>query len=81
MNLAIRTMRWCLNNRVAVEFLDLKTGGEVVAEFHFERDAGGVRVLGSEPDVLQWCEGSAEDVRRVVRAVQAFVAAAAPECE
>ena len=42
-----------------------------------ERD-GRLHVTGSERDVLNWCEGSAEDVRRVIRAVVAFAEANDP---
>ncbi len=76
MRLALRTMRLLPNSRVEVEFLDTQTKDDVLAEFHFSQIAGSVRVTGSEPDVLQWCEGSAEDVRRVHRAIVAFVEAA-----
>lgn len=81
MRLAHRKLRLRSSNTVEVEFLDMSTDTDVIAEFHFVLSDGSVRVTGSEPDVLQWCEGSAEDVRRVNRAIASFVEAARPDLE
>ena len=64
------------DRQVLAEFTDRQTGETVEAEFHVESRSGMVVVTGSEPDVLQWCEGSADDVRGVHKAVQAFAEAA-----
>lgn len=50
----------------------------VLAVFHLAEPDGELVVTGSEPDVLNWCDGSAEDVRRVYRAVLAFAEASDP---
>ena len=61
--------------QVLAEFIDHRTRMPVEAEFHVEIQSGRLVCTGSEPDVLQWCEGSAEDVRTVHRAVAAFAEA------
>jgi hypothetical protein len=73
--LALREMRFLDAGRLEVEFLDLSTDKMILSEFHFRKEDGRIIVTGSEPDVLQWCEGSADDVRRVHRAVASFAEA------
>lgn len=58
---------------VAALFLDDLGGDKVEATFSLE----GGRVVDVQPDVYQWCEGSAAQVRSVTRAVVAFAEASA----
>jgi hypothetical protein len=50
----------------------------VFDKFRLAERHGRLAVTGSERDVLNWCDGSAEDVRRVIRAVVAFAEAYDP---
>lgn len=76
MKLILRAIQFLADGRLELEFLDTSVEKMVFAEFHYRRKGDEIYVTGSEPDVLQWCEGSAEDVRRIYRAIAAFVEAA-----
>jgi hypothetical protein len=77
MRLALRSLAWEGDGKVAVA-LDDREAGEAVTAVATVGDGEGRPVLAVEPDVFATCDGTAEDVRRVVAAIRAFAVAATP---
>jgi len=57
---------------------DVSGTDETVQDVFKLFDDGRLQLAGGAKDLLNWCEGSAEDVRRVHRAVIAFAEANNP---
>lgn len=73
MRLSLRAIAWEDDATLRVTFDDRRTGSPVSAVATLSPDDH--QVLAVEPDVFLDCDGSADDVRRVIAALRAFAAA------